>query len=112
VLAFTVSFAWVTSTIPRPKVKRAAALSLVNGLANASHFWSPYFFVSASGSQSQADRNGGIALAVFSILVSCTAITIKYTLQAQNRKLDRLDEEDKPYTGSLEGIPKGYRFIS
>jgi hypothetical protein len=34
-----VSFAWVTSTIPRPKVKRAAALSLVNGLANASHFF-------------------------------------------------------------------------
>ncbi|KAJ9094094.1 hypothetical protein QFC21_006195 [Naganishia friedmannii] len=105
--AFNLSFAWVTSTIPRPKVKRAAALSLVNGLANASHFFSPYFFSGAN-----SDRNGGIALAVFSILVSCTAITIKFTLQAQNRKMERLDEEDKPYTGSLEGIPKGYRFIS
>jgi hypothetical protein len=105
-----VSFAWVTSTIPRPKVKRAAALSLVNGLANASHFFSPYFFV--GDIQSIADRNGGIALAVFSILVSCTAITIKYTLKGQNRKMDRLDQEDKPYTGSLEGVPKGYRFIA
>ncbi|KAJ9111496.1 hypothetical protein QFC22_006523 [Naganishia vaughanmartiniae] len=106
--AFNLSFAWVTSTIPRPKVKRAAALSLVNGLANASHFFSPYFF----SDKVHADRNGGIALAVFSILVSCTAMTIKFTLQAQNRKMDRLDEQDKPYTGSLEGIPKGYRFIS
>lgn len=104
-IAFLVSFAWVTSTIPRPKVKRAAALSLVNGLANASHFFSPYFFTIN-------DRNGGIALAVFSILVSCTAITIKFTLKHQNRKMDRLDQENKPYTGSLEGVPKGYRFIA
>ena len=37
--SFNLSFAWLTSTIPRPKIKRAAALSLVNGLANASHFF-------------------------------------------------------------------------
>lgn len=69
---------------------------------------SPYFFVGGSN----ADRNGGILLAVFSILVSCTAITIKYTLKNQNKKMDRLDAEEKPYTGSLEGVPKGYRFIA
>jgi hypothetical protein len=37
--AFNLSFAWLAATIPRPRIKRAAAMSLVNGLANASHFF-------------------------------------------------------------------------
>jgi hypothetical protein len=69
---------------------------------------SPYFFVGGE----HADRNGGILLAIFSIAVSCTAITIKYTLKWQNRVMEKLDTEEKPYTGSLEGVPKGYRFIA
>jgi hypothetical protein len=107
--AFNLSFAWLASTIPRPRIKRAAALSLVNGLANASHFFSPYFFP-----ESDAPKYipGGSALAGFSFMVAVCAITIKYVLKGQNRKMDRLDSEDKPYTGSLEGVPKGYRFMT
>ena len=107
--AFNLSFAWLASTIPRPRIKRAAALSLVNGLANASHFFSPYFFP-----ESDAPKYipGGSALAAFSFMVAVCAITIKYVLKGQNRKMDRLDAEDKAYTGSLEGVPKGYRFMT
>lgn len=107
--SFNLSFAWLASTIPRPRIKRAAALSLVNGLANASHFFSPYFFL-----DSDAPRyiNGGSTIAAFSFAVACGAISIKFVLKWQNRVMDRLDEEDKPYEGSLEGIPKGYRFMT
>lgn len=53
---------------------------------------------------------GGIALAVFSIGVASMALIIKATLWHQNRKMMGLDEAGEPYVGSLEAIPKGYRF--
>jgi hypothetical protein len=102
-----VSFAWVTSTIPRPRIKRGAALSLVNGLANASHFFTPFMFPS-----SDAPRylGGGIALAVFCFATAGAALTIKAVLKRENEKMQILDENEEEYTGSLEGVPKGYRF--
>ncbi|KAG7531750.1 hypothetical protein FFLO_04119 [Filobasidium floriforme] len=107
--AFNLSFSWLTATIPRPRIKRAAALSLVNGLANARMPLSPYFFLD---SDAPKYINGGSTIAAFSFAVAAGAISIKFVLKWQNRVLDRLDEEDKPYEGSLEGIPKGYRFIT
>ncbi|WVR06119.1 hypothetical protein IAU60_003149 [Kwoniella sp. DSM 27419] len=105
--AFNLGFAWVASTIPRPRIKRSAALSLINGLGNASHFFTPYMFPS---SDSPRYRSGGIALAVFCVATVCTALTIKYTLIRQNKKMREMDEADETYTGSLEGIPRGYVF--
>lgn len=55
---------------------------------------------------------GGIALAVFCFATCGTALTIKYTLKHQNRKMERLDAKGETYSGSLEGIPKGYRFAT
>lgn len=54
---------------------------------------------------------GGIALAIFCIAVAACAITIRFVLRGQNRKMDLLDEQDAPYTGGLEGLPRGYRFV-
>jgi hypothetical protein len=70
---------------------------------------SPYFFLD---SDAPKYINGGSTIAAFSFAVAAGAISIKFVLKWQNRVLDRLDEEDKPYEGSLEGIPKGYRFIT
>lgn len=57
-------------------------------------------------------KAGGIALAVFCFATCGTALTIKFTLMHQNRKMDRLDAAGETYSGSLEGIPKGYRFAT
>lgn len=71
------------------------------------HFYTPYFFISTEAPRYET---GAILLAVFSGLVCVTAVVIRFALKHQNRKLDRLDAAKEPYTGSLEGIPKGYRF--
>lgn len=36
--AYNLSFAWISSTVPRPRAKRSGALFLVNAMGNASHF--------------------------------------------------------------------------
>ncbi|KAI5480783.1 Allantoate permease [Pseudohyphozyma bogoriensis] len=105
--AFNLSFAWVASSVPRPRMKRSVALSLVNALAAVSHFWTPYMFPSADGPRYLA---GGAALSVFCVGVSVIAMVIKFALRQQNRKLEMLDREGKEYTGSLANIPRGYRF--
>jgi hypothetical protein len=102
-----VGFAWISSTVPRPRIKRSAALSLVNGLGNASHFFTPYMFPSTDAPRY---RSGGIALAVFCLGTVCTALTIKFVLKRSNRKMREMDEREEEYTGALEGIPKGYVF--
>ncbi|KAI5480780.1 mfs transporter [Pseudohyphozyma bogoriensis] len=105
--AFNLSFAWVSSTVPRPRIKRSAALSLVNSLANASHFWTPYMF---PGTDAPKYVGGGAALAAFCLVVSSLALTIKFTLRRQNQKLEKFDREGLAYPGALATIPKGYRF--
>jgi hypothetical protein len=57
-------------------------------------------------------RGGGIALAVFCVATAGAALTIKTVLKRENEKMRKLDEDEQPYTGSLEGVPKGYRFAT
>lgn len=95
--------------MPRPRIKRAASLSLVSGLANASHFYTPYIFPSSDGPRY---LGGGIALAVFNAGVLLIAVTLKFAFAAQNRKLQKYDDEGKPYPGALSDLPPGYRFSS
>jgi hypothetical protein len=53
---------------------------------------------------------GGIALAVFCLSTAGAAITIRFALKRENRKLEAMDRDGTAYTGSLAAIPKGYRF--
>lgn len=82
---------------------------MVNGLANASHFFTPYMF---PDSDSPYYRSGGIALAIFSCTTGFTALTIKYVLKYQNKRMREMDEREETYTGHLEGVPKGYEFAT
>ncbi|ORY88487.1 major facilitator superfamily domain-containing protein [Leucosporidium creatinivorum] len=107
-VAFNLSWAWISASVPRPRAKRSGAFFLVNALASASHFFTPYMFPSADGPRFLP---GGIALAVFCIATASVAITLRFVLRRQNKRLDLLDEQEAPYYGGLEGLPRGYRFI-
>ena len=39
-----VSLSWISSTLPRPPAKRAAALALINAVSNSSNIWSSYLY--------------------------------------------------------------------
>lgn len=103
------AYAWVAATIPRPKVKRAAAIAIINGSANIGNLFSSYIF-----RDSDAPRYvpGGVALTAFCLGTCMTATALKFILKRENRKMALMDERDEPYTGSLEAIPKGYKFLT
>lgn len=60
--AFNVVQAWVASTIPRTRTKRAIVYALVNLIGNSSNIYGSYFFPSSDAPQY---RMGGIILSSF-----------------------------------------------
>jgi len=41
---YNAQLAWVSTSIPAPKAKRAAGYAIVNSIGNASQIWAPYLF--------------------------------------------------------------------
>lgn len=118
-------YAWIASSIPRPPAKRAAAFAFINSVGNAASIWTPFTY---SDKQKPYYREAmGINIGLVCITGIC-GIIIRFYLQAQNRQLERLENEDAQLTdrdikklqktAELEGIDiatarmlqKGYRY--
>ncbi|KAL3425316.1 major facilitator superfamily transporter [Phlyctema vagabunda] len=84
--AFNVTLSWVSSTIPRPKSKRAAALAMVNSLANCTHLFTSYLY---PDSQKPRYLTAGITLSLFCGLCAATAMALRFYLKRENSKMDR-----------------------
>ncbi|OQD84919.1 hypothetical protein PENANT_c011G06765 [Penicillium antarcticum] len=62
--AFSVVQAWIASTIPRTRTKRAIVYALVNLFGNSSNIYGSYFFPTKDSPQY---RPGGITLSSFAV---------------------------------------------
>ncbi|RDW62392.1 putative major facilitator superfamily permease-5 [Coleophoma cylindrospora] len=89
--AFNVLEAWVASTIPRTRTKRAVAYALVNMLGNLSNIYGSYFFPSSTAPQYVP---GGIALSSFAAGGIVFAITLMQYLSHLNKKATLAENED------------------
>ncbi|KAH8601703.1 putative MFS transporter [Bisporella sp. PMI_857] len=104
--AFNVTLSWVSSTIARPKSKRAAALAMVNSLANCTHLFTSYLY---PNSQKPRYLTAGITLALFCGLCATVAICLRFWLSWENRKLDRAEGYDEDEEGN--SVPRGFRYV-
>jgi hypothetical protein len=76
----------VSSSIPRPRAKRAASLAIINLMSGgATHFYTSYLFP-----DNDAPRYymGGSALTVAVFLCAMSAITSRFYLARLNKKID------------------------
>ncbi|CZR52322.1 probable permease of the major facilitator superfamily [Phialocephala subalpina] len=89
--AFNVLEAWVGSTIPRTRTKRAITYALVNMLGNLSNIYGSYFFPSNTAPQYVA---GGIALSSFAFGGICFAAVLGLYLRRENRKAAEAEDRD------------------
>lgn len=107
--AFNVTLSWVSSTIPRPKAKRAAALAMVNSIANCTHLFTSYLYPSTDKPRY---LKAGLVLATFTGVCAVTAIALRVWLKHENRKLDR-EEGFSPGSSEevgADGRRKGFRY--
>ncbi|CAK5275674.1 unnamed protein product [Mycena citricolor] len=97
---FVSLLAWCSNSFPRPPSKRAVALALINSFSQLGNISGSYVWPTAWG---PTYRNS------YAICIACSALCIamclafRKVLEAENRKLERAEEE--------QGKPKGYRYI-
>lgn len=89
--AFNVLEAWVGSTIPRTRTKRAITYTLVNMLGNLSNIYGSYFFPSHTAPQYVP---GGIALSSFAFGGICFAAVLGLYLRRENKKATEAEDRD------------------
>ncbi|KAF3940115.1 hypothetical protein ABW19_dt0207506 [Dactylella cylindrospora] len=126
---YVCALSWISSTLPRPVTKRAAALAAINAVSNASQIWTAYMYTKSS-----APRYA-IAMGVncgTSLLAVVFATVLRTMLARLNKRLDRGEDVGgtglaKDDTGKAlaaeqierreaEGLPgeaavKGFRFL-
>lgn len=88
--AFNVVQAWIASTVPRTRTKRAIVYALVNLFGNSSNIYGSYFFPSSDAPQY---RMGGIILSSFAAGGIILAAGLGLWLRNTNQKI--LKEEDQ-----------------
>jgi hypothetical protein len=89
--AFNVIQAWIGSTIPRTRTKRAVSYAMVNMIGNLSNIYGAYFFPSSSSPQFIP---GGIALSSFAFCGTIAAASFALYLRHLNKKATKEEDLD------------------
>jgi hypothetical protein len=89
--SYNVALAWISSTLPRPVEKRAAAIALVNTVGNIAQIYSPYMYPESDGPKYLTAM---ICNSVF--CVACLAVTLglRWCLKKENEKLAMLEVQN------------------
>ena len=103
---YNLSVSWVSSSLPRPRAKRAAALAIVNFMAaGVAHFYTSYMF---PDSQKPRYYAGGGVMSGACLVCGGVAILMKYYLAAQNRKLEAEEARGVVGHGQVAGSKAGH----
>ncbi len=89
--AFNVVEAWVGSTVPRTRTKRAVTYALVNVLRNLSNIYASYFFPAKDSPQYIP---GGISLSSFALGGIIFAAILGLYLRRLNKQITQAENED------------------
>lgn len=121
-----VLYAWISSSIPRPPAKRAAALAFINSVGNAASIWTPFTYKDKDAPFYRPAL--GICIA-FQCIAGICAVALRILLQKQNARMARMEDVDAQLTprdmrrlektAEVEGVTvaearalqKGYRFV-
>ncbi|KAI0521788.1 major facilitator superfamily domain-containing protein [Xylaria bambusicola] len=106
--AFVVSLAWISNTMPRPPAKRAAALSFINAVSNATSIYVSYLYQDWMAPQYVIAFGVNSGTTVLSI---AAALTLRIMLTRLNKKLDQGIHVE----GAINALPgqaaaHGFRF--
>lgn len=85
----------ISSSIPRPPAKRAAALAFINSVGNAASIWTPFTYRSKDAPHYRPAISCCIAL---QCMAAICALSLRLLLERQNKRLARLDDADAPLT--------------
>lgn len=86
--SYNIALAWISSTLPRPMEKRAAAIAMVNTVGNFAQIYSPYIYPKNQGPQY---LHAMIANACFCLACVIATLGLRFCLAKENEKLASLE---------------------
>ena len=119
-------YAWLSSCVPRPPAKRAAAMGFLNAVGNAASIWTSFTYFESQGERYPVALGIVIGLLVVSAV---GGVLQRMVLVRENMRLARLEDEDATLdekevkkleeTARIEGVDlstarqrqKGFRYL-
>ena len=96
---YNLCVSWLSSSLPRPRAKRASALAIINLMgAGVAHFYTAYMF---PDSQKPRYYAGGGIMSGACVVCACTALSIKYYLKKQNRAMEQSEDQEGQSVGKV-----------
>ncbi|KAL5049333.1 hypothetical protein BDW71DRAFT_204598 [Aspergillus fruticulosus] len=98
---YNLCVSWLSSTLPRPRAKRAAALAIMNLMgAGVAHFYTSYMF---PDSQKPRYYAGGGIMSGACLLCAVMALTIKWYLRRENKRMNEEEGQNEEASASASG---------
>ncbi|KAJ5901515.1 hypothetical protein N7495_002043 [Penicillium taxi] len=104
--SYVVALGWISSTLPRPAAKRAAALAAINCVSNCSSIYASYMYPKSDGPRFIPAMSVNCGTAVLAILA---ATALRFILVRLNKKLDRGETVEGAVPS--EAGTRGFRFL-
>lgn len=83
--SFTTILSWMSNSCPRPPLKRAIALSLMNCLSNSASIWNAYLYPSSAGPRYTVAFICNIVFLALAMLCACA---LRWRLSVLNKAID------------------------
>ncbi|KAF7618476.1 putative allantoate permease [Aspergillus flavus] len=87
---YSTTYAWLSSTLTQPPIKRAVAIGLANTCANIASLFANYFWLDE---YEPAYRQSWGCLLAFQALGMACILTLRFLLQRSNKKFEKLAAE-------------------
>lgn len=87
---YATTYTWLSSTIPQPAIKRAAAIGIANSLANLGSLYANYFWLDEF---EPTFRVSWSILLGFQVVGLTCMVILRLLLQRSNRAFEKLSEE-------------------
>jgi len=102
---YNLCVSWVSSSLPRPKAKRASALAIINLMgAGVAHFYIVFMF---PDSQKPRYYAGGGVMCAACVVCALMAMAIKLHLKKENVKFEMAESEGEIRTDAIKGSKAG-----
>lgn len=98
--SFGCILSWVSSSLPRPSMKRAISYAVVNAGSNLASIYASYFYPSSQGPRYW---QANVANVAFSGLCIVMATVLRFFLAQRNKKLTQARDGDIREEGTMNG---------
>lgn len=115
---YSTTYTWLSSTIPRPPIKRAAAIGIANSLANLASLFANYFWLDQYAPTFSV--SWGCTLA-FQVLALASILGLCFLLKRGNKRFERIAVEANPNDAATmmhlddetqQAVRNGFRYIT